>query len=214
MMINLADDVISAGISTALAIGISSIFFELGNRNAFKNDILEAIKYALRESSREDILLKIIQDKKKLYSIRFARKKERLKLKELEEACKSKLDNSFEKSFSEALWNRFYELIGESRTHIVSTDYGNCEELNYPEDGLSLKEYASWVDQDDEFICGEEVKGALGSFYRETICGTKDICKLLVDFDVNKIWSESEEHNKYIDANKRFDDVKEYILGL
>ncbi len=50
MAINWTDDIVSAVISTVLAIGISFAFYYKGNRNAFKQDVLEPIKNLIKGS--------------------------------------------------------------------------------------------------------------------------------------------------------------------
>lgn len=215
MAINWTDDIVSAVISTVLAIGISFAFYYKGNRNAFKQDVLEPIKNLIKGSQNYQTIVCQIQDKKNLYSYRYSTKKEREKLEDLEKACKQRIKYSYEKCFEESIWNYFYQTIGENRTHLVKNDYDEYEDLNYPDEyQADLKQYASWMNNEGEYTCSCEIKQQLLSFYDCFIKGDADVKRLLSGFDVNEVVTGSEEYKKYLDVLKDYEEKKKTFIEM
>ena len=114
MCINWIDDIISAVISTVLAIGVSYFFYRKSNRNAAKNDILLPLSTVKCD---DNISLKIMQYKS-LFSYRYLKSHERKAIEQLQTAYEISQKYLYPKMFSEAIWEYFYAYCKTTRYHI------------------------------------------------------------------------------------------------
>lgn len=217
MGINWVDDSVSAVISTFLAIGISFWFYRKGNRDAFMQDVLEPLKCLVKESNSEKNFLRLVSEKRKLYTFRYAKNKEKEKISMMEEACRNKVRHSYDNAFSEAIWNFFYNAVGEERTYVeFNEELGESRErLNYPDKYVvNLKEYSYWVNPDGTFACGDEIKQQLISFYNFFIKGNVGVKQVLGEFDIDNVIENSPEYKKYLEANREFEKIRQDFLRL
>lgn len=202
---NWRDDIISAIISTLLALGISWRFFIKSNRVAFYNDILHPIAiYKENKDNRKEVL-KLISDKKNLYIYRYATKKEDWAISEYEESLNNALCNTFEKAFVDSIMNFFYRKydieptherwIEETGEHVVETNFQNIDNLE-----KAIAEYAYFYDENE--FAKEEIEEDLKAFYENQVRGGKIMKNIFENTTIDHILYSSSEYDKYKKAEE------------
>lgn len=194
--------ILSAFISTIFALIISWYFYRLGNKDAFKGDIISEIAKTNNPSETK----KAIEEcrHRYIYSLR-GMNKYRDKIDILYSSCKKAEENSYENAFANFILNLFYKTINVERYHEKSIDARSIpiKEENYPDEPVtSLKRYAFYDDDGYEYVCEQKIVELLIDFYRENIDNDKGtIKKLHFLFGNNSMFDlfhASEEYNNYI----------------
>ena len=215
MCIHWVDDIVSAVISTLLAIFISKYFYKKANRDAAKNDILNP----LSRITENDNIVAAIEQCKKLYSYRFLTKKEKRAIGALLSAAENYRNHSYEKSFSNAILNFFFQYCGEQRFHTEYSEEAGESTLspNYDEGNLHLEKYACQFDNDGFFNhnCQEEILERLTLFYKDEMKGEKDISRLFGDRSIEEIINNSNDYSQHNSAitelRTNIDKIKKFV---
>lgn len=195
-------------VSTVLAVGVSWAFYKKTNKDAFLIDVLKPIRESALSTDYDKPIKQCIINGKSLYVYKYGSHKYKKLISSLEESIDMRKD-LFE-SFSNSIWNYFFEIIEEDRFYYNSNnELAGC---NYSE--FDIGEYACSLSAEEDGFYEQDndnLKQNLSSFYKLQIQGTKPIDDLLDGFDMRAIFHSSKE---YADYQKGEDDYKKALNAI
>lgn len=223
LRINWCDDIISAGISTILAIGISWFFFHRSNRMAFINDILHPIaKSEITTGGDRKIMLRLIHEKKNLYTFRYAKKDEKEAIFELENCLRRFENRTFQEVFADSIINYFFKKYEIDSTHETWVDEMNMYEIssnfpNYFSLEKSIKDFSgNFSDSEEDDNVTNQVEETLKMFYVYEIQGKINIDEMEIfkGTTIKEILHSSGEYKQYIVDENALNDSYNDVVKL